>query len=784
MKNGRLIAFILICLLSAAWAFLLVGKHYEAEAQLLTPGLLCGEGGGCGAVLGSDYSTIAGIPVSVPGVPLYAMLALFGVLALRGKLEVDKLSVISVVSGLGGLVFGLYLVWAMVVQIGEICRYCLVMDALNVGVLLAGAALHSTGFVGAFKALKSSLGVLIEPVPGIALAVVVLGGGLIVHLGTMGQAGLAPPPVAEVTPAPESTPPVARPTTTPTPKPVAATPAKAGQKPAPGSRRVVLTADVKELEVDASVPTKGSDDAPVKLVLFEDFQCPFCKKLSGNLEVLLEEMPGKVQIAFMHYPMQQKCNANELKKSMHRNACSAAAATVCAQEQGKFWEMHDILFRNNNKLGGRALVRYANEIGLDVDAWRTCFKAPSTLAKIKKDSEVGGKAGVTGTPSFFLNGRKLVGAQPVEALKASVNALLDAPDGRVLLDVEMSGEITGLVDAKASQIELKGRKGNFMIDAFEASIVDGTARSTPGVEPARNVTWYEADAACKKAGKRLCTEEEWLTACTGALPVDENGDGVFSKDTLMGRQHVYGEHYRDGYCADGRKKGEDAGLLTGNYPKCGTPDGVYDLEGLMKEWVGTSPDRAALKGGSYYSGASARCAYFKDDQAPDTPDGSIGFRCCSGSGDEPVGDRHPGGKVGDKILSWELPKQGGGELASDSLRGKPFIMTFWASWCGPCKKELPALAELYEQYSGQGLQIIGVNVDSNKAAADAYLASNPLPFPVVYDTKKSVMDRFDTRGVPTTFWVQSDGTIRQRSVGYDDSAKKKVHADAVTLLSK
>ena len=782
MKTGRLISFTVLCLLTAAWAFLLVGKHYDAEAQLLTPGLLCGEGGGCGAVLGSDYSTILGIPVSVPGVPLYAMLALFGVLALRGRLAADKVAMIAVISGLGGLGFGLYLVWAMVVQVGEICRYCLIMDALNVAVLLTGAALHSEGIVGAFKGLKSGLRVLVEPVPGVALAVVVLGGTLILHLATMGQAGLVPPPVAESTPAPTPTP--APSLAPPAPTAVAATQATAGKPPAPGSRRVVLSEDVQQIDIDATVPRKGKASAPVTIVVFEDFQCPFCKKLSGNLEILLEEMPDQVQLAFMHYPMQQQCNANELKASMHRNACSAAAAAVCAQEQGKFWEMHDLLFRNNNQLGGRALTRYASDLGLDLGRWKTCFSAPSTLDKVKKDSGIGGTAGVSGTPSFFLNGRKLVGAQPVEALKASVNALLSGPDGRVLLDVELNGEITGLVEAKASEIELEGRKGSFTIDAFEASIVDGTARSTPGVEPARGVTWYEASAACEKAGKRLCTEEEWLTACTGSPPVDENNDGVFSKDTPVGRQHVYGEHYRDGWCADGRKKGEDAGLLTGNYPNCGTPEGVYDLEGLMKEWVGASPDRAALKGGSYYSGSSARCAYFKDDQAPDSTEEAIGFRCCSGSGDLPKTARFPGGKVGDTMLSWTLPKQGGGDLSSDSLRDKPFIMTFWASWCGPCKKELPALAELYAQLSGQGLQIIGVNVDRDRSAADAYLAGNPLPFPVVYDTNNATMDRFDTRGVPTTFWVESDGTIRQRSVGYDESGKAKVHADALTLLGK
>ncbi len=786
MKNPRLLAFVVVCLLASAWAFFLIGKHYDAEAQLLTPGLLCGEGGGCGAVLGSDYSTLAGVPVSAPAVPMYLMLALFGVLALRGSLAQDKVARIATLAGLGGLAFGGYLLWAMLVQVGEVCRYCLIMDGLNLAVLLTGASLHPEGFAKSFTSLPDAFGDLASPMPGLALIGAVLGGTLILHVATQGQAAdpseVAEAPTSSPTPAPTPS----QPTTTPS-TPVNAKPAVPGKAPEPGSRRVVLQPDVADIPIDASVPVKGPASAPVTIALFEDFQCPFCKKLSGNMEILKEELGDEVRIAFFHYPMQQACNANELKKSMHRNACAAAAASVCAQEQGKFWEMHDLLFRNNNKLGGRALMGYAKDLGLDTGKWRDCFEAPATVAKIKKDSEVGGQAGVGGTPTFFVNGRKLVGAQPVEAIKATIEAIKADPKERVLLDVELAGEVIGEVEATAASIEFQGAEGPFTIDAFEASIEDGKARSEPGVAPARNVTWYEAQAACEAVGKRLCTEAEWLTACTGEPPVDENGDGIYSKDTPRGRQHVYGEHYRDGWCADGRKKGEGADLLTGNHPKCVTPEGVYDLEGVMKEWVGVTPDRAAIKGGSYYSGTSARCAYFKDDQAPDTKDESIGFRCCSSESTvaSAADDRFPGGKVGDSIQTWSLPKQGGGEFGNAGLKGKPYVMTFWASWCGPCKKELPALAELYESMKDDGLVVIGVNVDRDRSAADRYLAANPLPFPVVYDTRNEVMDRFDTRGVPTTFWVQPDGTIRQRSTGYDEEkGMAKLTADARLLLSK
>ncbi|MCO4772326.1 MAG: thioredoxin domain-containing protein [Deltaproteobacteria bacterium] len=785
MKHPRLLAFIIACALAGAWAFFLIGKHYDAEAQLLQPGLLCGEGGGCGAVLGSDYSTFAGVPVSAPAVPMYLMLALFGVMALRGSLDRDKVAGIATLCGLGGVAFGGYLLWAMLIQVGEVCRYCLIMDGLNLLVLGLGASLHTEGLVGGLKKIPASLSLLGEAVPGIALMGAVLGGTLILHLATQGQAGRIPEVAETTTPAPSSPTPAPKAATAPA-TPPKSTPARAGVPPKPGSRRVVLQADVADIPIDASVPTKGPADAPVTIVTFEDFQCPFCKKLSGNLEIVKEELGDEVRLAFMHFPMQQACNANELKKSMHRNACTAAAASVCAQDQGKFWEMHDLLFRNNNKLGGRALMKYAKEIGLDVRTWRACVEDKGTLDKIKRDSKIGGDAKVGGTPTFFINGRKLVGAQPVEAIKAAIESLKEEPDGRVLLDVELTGEIIGPVEATASSVGVAGPDGEFTIDAFEASIEDGKARSTPGVAPARSVTWYEADAACKAVGKRLCTEGEWLSACTGEVAVDVNNDGVYSKDPLVGRQHVYGEHYREGWCADTRKKGEGLDLLTGNHPRCGTPEGVYDLEGSMKEWVGLTPDRAALKGGSYYSGSSARCAYFKDDTAPDTKDESIGFRCCTGEAEVASAEtRYPGGKVGDSILVWSQPKKGGGTLGNDDLEGKPYIMTFWASWCGPCKKELPALAELYAEYQSRGLEIIGVNVDRNREAADRYLAANPLPFPVVYDTSNGLMDRFDTRGVPTTFWVQPDGTIRQRSIGYDENkGMAKLQADANALLAK
>jgi protein-disulfide isomerase/peroxiredoxin/uncharacterized membrane protein len=768
MARIRPLFLVILCLVAAGWAFLLVGKHHDAVRNMLEPGGLCGQDGGCSQVLASRFSEIRlaadkpGIPVSLPAVPLYLALGVLAGLTAFGKADRARTSALGVLGGLGGLVFGLYLLWAMLTQIGEVCPYCLIMDGLNLAVLGAALWLHPDGPLAGLTSLPRA-------VPGLLRAPgtwAVVGSVLIATpvLAPLTRPSEDAPVASSPTPAPTSP---ATPSTAPGPA-TAPTPAAGGLPP--GTRRLVLPAERATLPT-AGVPVKGSANAKVRITLFEDFQCPFCKKLDGNVELLQEEMGDKVSVAFMHFPMHQKCNDTGLKKNLHAFACGAAAAAVCAEEQGEFWPMHDLMFRNNQDLKPKDLLGYGQQIGLDVGALSTCMQAPQTLAKIKADAAAGAASGVKGTPALFINGRLLVGAQPVSVLRAAVQAELDGKNERVIMDVPDQDEITGPPSTGPTTVAVNGPRGPFRIDAFEASIQGGKAQSTAGAEVARGVTWFEADAACRAANKRLCTEDEWLAACIGAVPADKDGDGIASNDPQGGTQHVYGDLFQEAFCAVSRKKDDARPLITGIHPRCATPTGIHDMEGLTKEWVGLTADRAGLKGGSYYSGDSARCGYYKDGESPSTKDTSIGFRCCEGA--EPAGvaearARAPGGKVGDTILDWSATRIDGGSMGTKDLKGKPFVMTFWASWCGPCKKELPALAALYEQYKAQGLVVVGMNTDEKVEAAKAYLAASPLPFPVVLDGAKAIMSKFDTRGVPTTFWVTRDGRIRQRTVGFDE----------------
>ena len=372
-------------------------------------------------------------------------------------------------------------------------------------------------------------------------------------------------------------------------------------------------------------------------------------------------------------------------------------------------------------------------------------------------------------------------------LSAVINAELTGQSGRLDIEVQVGAEQVGEV-AGPAQVTVRHPGGPAVnIDAFEGSVADGAAVSAAGAAPARGVSWFAARDACEAAGKRLCTEAEWLAACMGGWPKDEDGNGVFSDDDQDGRVYPYGDFHRPGACADNRGP-EPGDLRTGDHPNCGTPEGVYDLAGGVKEWVGLRPSRAAVKGGSYLSGDSARCGYHRDDYAPGGEDPTTGFRCCAGAVPDGLDDGgdYPGGQVGDKIMDFEVQLLDGGRFSADQLRGKPALLVFWASWCGPCREEMPILSALYGERAAEGLTVLAVSVDSDADKARAWLRANPMLFPVAIDDLSSgaaaLMGRFDTRGVPTTFWIDPDGTIRLRTTGVPPGGEKRLRALADELL--
>jgi protein-disulfide isomerase len=152
-------------------------------------------------------------------------------------------------------------------------------------------------------------------------------------------------------------------------------------------------------------PTRGPADAPVTIVEFSDFQCPFCSRATATLKKLDAAYPGKIRLVYRDFPLVQ----------IHPNAARAAEAAACANEQGKFWPMHDAMFEHQDKLAEADLKASAAALGLDAAAFNACLESGRHTADWKKDAAEGDRYGVSSTPAFFINGRLVVGAQPYES---------------------------------------------------------------------------------------------------------------------------------------------------------------------------------------------------------------------------------------------------------------------------------------------------------------------------------------------------------------------------------
>jgi predicted DsbA family dithiol-disulfide isomerase len=157
-------------------------------------------------------------------------------------------------------------------------------------------------------------------------------------------------------------------------------------------------------EVASAGPALGPEQAPVTIVEFSDFQCPFCSRAEPIVRQVLERYPEQVRLVYRHMPLD----------SIHPRARPAAEAAVCAEEQGRFWEYHEKLFANQGALADQQLELYASELNLDMEAFAQCLQRPEVKARVQGDVEAAEAAGVKGTPAFLVNGILLSGARPVE----------------------------------------------------------------------------------------------------------------------------------------------------------------------------------------------------------------------------------------------------------------------------------------------------------------------------------------------------------------------------------
>lgn len=164
-------------------------------------------------------------------------------------------------------------------------------------------------------------------------------------------------------------------------------------------------------------PFKGPADAPVTFIEFSDFQCPFCARVSALVDQVLKAYPNEVKFVYKELPLR-----------IHPDAMNASRAGLAAHRQGKFWEMHDKMFANQRALDPESLKKYAREIGLDMARFEADMNSPEVQKQIDEDVRLAQASQVTGTPTLFINGKRVVN-RSFEGIKAMIEEALKKSAG-------------------------------------------------------------------------------------------------------------------------------------------------------------------------------------------------------------------------------------------------------------------------------------------------------------------------------------------------------------------
>ena len=186
--------------------------------------------------------------------------------------------------------------------------------------------------------------------------------------------------------------------------------------PSPSINPNTAGTTVQNFDITKKDHVRGDFNAPVTLVEFSDFECPYCEKHFPTLSRILDDYPGKVRLVYKHFPL----------ANLHPNAQKAAEASECADEQGKFWEYHDKLFAGQP--AGFSLDKFkqwAKDLGLKTDQFDNCLDSGKYAQKVRTDAQEGQQKGVQGTPATFVNGRLVSGALPYDSFKQLVDTTLN-----------------------------------------------------------------------------------------------------------------------------------------------------------------------------------------------------------------------------------------------------------------------------------------------------------------------------------------------------------------------
>ncbi len=611
LAQGALWLLIGVVLFGAGVGVYMTGHHdiqlYGGESvQFELVGCAEAEGVSCDIVNTSEWSEVFGVPTFTWAVPTGLLLAALAGLVLRGKRE--HLWSILAIGSLTTLFSG-WLYYVSVIELKYVCLWCMRLYAVNIAVpvlaLVAGALRAPKPSTPAFSTAAAVF---------VGLTALSIGGERAYRSSLLSGAPAVPALAEGVVDSPLD--------------------ANDPEGPAPARTIQVRTEDGRdaELVIRPTDAWKGNPEAAVTVVEFADLECGYCKRASGQLKRLYESYGDRVLFVFKHFPMDPACNPG-VRNRKHRDACNAAVAATCAQEQGRFWAFHDVAFKNQHELDADDLQAYASAVGLDAAAFDTCVRDRAIHERVRQNGEDGKAVDAHGTPRIFIQGKLYRAGSSAEQMARELEIALGANAAEAASAAselrEVRSAITPIAADVPEMVKVTAGGASFEIDTFEAGLVDGKATSTKHAIPATRMSWFAARDACVAAGKRLCTESEWVTACQGAPAVDDDGDGQFADDMIEGTTYPYGDYHEPPRCWDGKEGDGFRPVYTGEMPGCRSADGAYDLTGNVEEWVGSSPETAVLLGGAFDTSQDhARCYRRNDTFGAGYANPRTGFRCC------------------------------------------------------------------------------------------------------------------------------------------------------------
>jgi len=370
MKKKWLVAVFVAALIGIGLSYISISEYFSIQKSGLENQSFCTVNNfiNCDLVNASSYSTLFGIPVAGWGLLFYIASAAFALFVKLSKSNKDAaLSLIWVIS-IVGVVWALRMAYVSIFVLNAICLTCLSEYVVTIFIMIAL-------FAASGPSIKERVGLLFSKkvISPAITAAIIFGLGYLFTLSATSSAGQSP------------------------------TAKEINELVAAHMRQSLY--DIKPEDIK-DAPVWGNPEAKTTIVEFSDFQCPFCRAAAFNIKPYLQEYRKNVKFVFLNYPLDNSCN-KYIERPMHANACLAAKAAVCAQEKEKFWEVHDGIFKNQNKIKKETLVSLAEKNGIDKAWMGTCIDSPEALAKVQADIEVAHHIYLSGTPSVFINQRAL-----------------------------------------------------------------------------------------------------------------------------------------------------------------------------------------------------------------------------------------------------------------------------------------------------------------------------------------------------------------------------------------